>query len=87
MVTPGTGRTSLATLLGHRLEKNQLFGNISRQILCKLEQKRLQNKSEISNLFGMRCLFQLRVNFVVYVGKFRYMSKIYDIFSRFFVPT
>ena len=39
---------------GRRLEKNHLFCNTSLQIHCTLEQKSLQNKSEIFDLFGKR---------------------------------
>ena len=67
--------------MGRLLEKNDLFCNTSRQKHCKLEQKSLQSKSEISDLFCKRFLFQLRVYFAlkefqklpIYIGNLRYI--------------
>ena len=49
--------------------KKSFFCNILRQLHCKLK----QNKSEISDLFCKRFLFQLRVYFLSYIniGNFR----------------
>ena len=54
--------------------------HLAANMLCKLEQKKLQSKSEISDLFCDRFLFQLRVYFVVYNK-----SKISNIFWTNFV--
>ena len=62
-----------------RFQKYRLICNTSRQKRCKSEQKSLQNKSEIFDLFCKRFWSQLRVDFVVYI----YTSETSCIYRKF----
>ena len=66
--------------------EKSFFWNILRQLHCKLKQKSQQNKSEISDLFCKRFLFQLEcILLYINIGNFRYISKISDLFRQRFL--